>query len=130
MTGGTRTYAAIGSIVAYNTGLILSGTLISVAGVYSGCWHSHIYNWIAMPSMSGAGAVTSVVNGFGDAVVGYGYSMVGTATTDCTVSAVVTTSLFVTTGTLFKGGQFQNSVATVSSVDIPAIISILPVWGK
>jgi hypothetical protein len=130
LTGGTRTYAAIGSIVAYDTGLILSGTLTSVTAVYTGCWHSHIYNWIAMPSMSAAGAVTSVVNGFGDAVVGYGYSMVGTATTDCTVSAIVTTDLFLTTGTEFVGGSYQNSVATVSSVDIPAIISILPVWGK
>lgn len=55
-----------------------------------------------MPTMSGSGAVTSLTNGFGDAVVGYGYSMVGTATTDCTVSAIVTTTLF--TGTAFVGG--------------------------
>jgi len=82
-----------------------------------------------MPSMSGSGAVTSVTNGFGSAVSGYGYSMVGTATTDCTVSAIVTTDIFVTTGTLFKGGMFQSSAMTVTSTDLIATLAIVPVWG-
>lgn len=94
----------------------------------------HIYNWIAMPSMTASGAVTSVTNGFGDSVVGYGYSMVGTATTDCAVSAIVdqTNGIFSAAGSgTFTGGQYQTSVMTVTSVDTPtATISSVPVWGK
>lgn len=101
----------------------------TVAHSYKGCWHAHIYNWIAMPSMTGSGAVTSVTNGFGSAVSGYGYSMVGTATTDCKVSTIVTTDIFVSTGTLFKGGMFQSSAMTVSSADAISTDATLPVWG-
>jgi hypothetical protein len=82
-----------------------------------------------MPSMSATGAVTSSVNGFGSAVCAYGYSMVGTATTDCTVSAIVTTDIFVTTGTLFKGGQFQSTDLTVTET-AGASTTIVPVWGQ
>jgi len=83
-----------------------------------------------MPSMSASGAVTSATNGFGSAVCAYGYSMVGTATTDCTVSAIVTTDIFVTTGTLFKGGQYQSTALTVSDADGTSPSTIAPVWGR
>lgn len=82
-----------------------------------------------MPSMTASGAVTSATNGFGSAVCAYGYSMVGTATTDCTVSAIVTTDIFVTTGTLFKGGQFQSTDLTITET-AGASTTILPVWGQ
>ena len=83
-----------------------------------------------MPSMSATGAVTSTTNGFGSAVCAYGYSMVGTATTDCTVSAIVTTDIFVTTGTLFKGGQFQSTDLTITESGAGASTTVLPVWGQ
>lgn len=79
-----------------------------------------------MPSMSGSGAVTSLTNGFGSSISGYGYSMVGTATTDCTVSAIVTTTIF--SSGVFVGGMFQSSSMTVTPTD-SIITSITDVWG-
>merc|ERR1711982_5930 len=104
-------------------------TSSTITVAYTGCYHAHIYNWLAMPSMSATGAVTSATNGFGSAVCAYGYSMVGTATTDCAVSAIVTTDIFVTTGTLFKGGQFQSTDLTVTET-AGASTTIVPVWGQ
>merc|ERR1719386_182691 len=135
LTAGTWAFAAGATTIQY-TALIPTGptpavesTVSTVTVAYTGCYHSHIYNWIAMPSMSAAGAVTSATNGFGSAVCAYGYSMVGTATTDCAVSAIVTTDIFVTTGTLFKGGRFQSTALTITESQ-GGSPQIVPVWGQ
>lgn len=130
LTAGTWAYAPAANPITYTAAAPAVTTPTSTVTVaYTGCYHSHIYNWIAMPSMSATGAVTSATNGFGSAVCAYGYSMVGTATTDCTVSAIVTTDIFVTTGTLFKGGQFQSTDLTITET-AGASTTILPVWGQ
>lgn len=82
-----------------------------------------------MPSMSATGAVTSASNGFGSAVCAYGYSMVGTATTDCAVSTIVTTDIFIATGTLFKGGQFQSTDLSITPT-AGGTATAVPVWGQ
>jgi hypothetical protein len=90
----------------------------------------HIYNWIAMPTLSSTSAVTSVTAGYGSAVVGYGYAMVGTATTACAVATIVTTTLFATSK--FMGAQYQGSILTVTSsiaTGVTAITTAVPVWG-
>jgi len=96
---------------------------------FNGCNHEHIYNWIAMPSMSSGGAVSSATNGFGSALCAYGYSMYGTATTDCTVSAIVTTTLFPTSGTTFVGAQYQSSILTITDAATTPSVDV-SVWGK
>jgi hypothetical protein len=89
----------------------------------------HIYNWIAMPTLATTSIVTSVTTGFGNAVVGYGYAMVGTATTACAVSTIVTATLFATA--TFKGAQYQGSILSLlqagTAITIPVVI---PVWGQ
>jgi hypothetical protein len=89
----------------------------------------HIYNWIAMPTLATTNIVSSLQTGFGNAVVGYGYAMVGTATTACAVSTIVTATLFGTA--TFLGAAYQGSILSVlrsgAAITIPVII---PVWGK
>jgi len=110
----------------------VQGQTSTIAVAYSGCWHSHIYNWIAMPSMSATAAVTSASNGFGSAVCAYGYSMRGTATTDCVVSSIVTTDLFPSGGSTFVGGAYQSSALTLTPTTTPTggTAQIIPVWGQ
>lgn len=129
LTAGTWAYSPNAITVTYVAATPTTADVSTITVAYTGCYHSHIYNWIAMPSMTASGAVTSATNGFGSAVCAYGYSMVGTATTDCTVSAIVTTDIFVTTGTLFKGGQFQSTDLTITET-AGASTTILPVWGQ
>lgn len=129
LTAGTWAYSPNAITVTYVAATPTTADVSTITVAYTGCYHSHIYNWIAMPSMTASGAVTSATNGFGSAVCAYGYSMVGTATTDCTVSAIVTTDIFVTTGTLFKGGQFQSTDLTVTET-AGASTTIVPVWGQ
>lgn len=138
LTAGTWAYAPAATTITYTAAVTTGTPAPAVVGTtaastitvaYTGCYHSHIYNWIAMPSMSAAGAVTSATNGFGSAVCAYGYSMVGTATTDCAVSAIVTTDIFVTTGTLFKGGRFQSTALTITE-SAGGSTTIVPVWGQ
>merc|ERR1712183_521182 len=91
LTAGTWAYASAAQTITYTAATPAPVTAITSTAststlAFTGCYHSHIYNWIAMPSMSASGAVTSSVNGFGSAVCAYGYSMVGTATTDFTVT--------------------------------------------
>ena len=50
---------------------------------------------MAQPTLAAAVIVNSVTAGFGNDVVGYGYAMVGTATTSCVVSTIVTTTFLV-----------------------------------
>jgi hypothetical protein len=50
---------------------------------------------MAQPTLSSTAVVTSVTAGFGNSVVGYGYAMVGTATTSCVAATIVTTTLFL-----------------------------------
>lgn len=129
LSSGTWAYAAGAQTITYTASPAATTTSSTITVAYTGCYHAHIYNWLAMPSMSATGAVTSATNGFGSAVCAYGYSMVGTATTDCAVSAIVTTDIFVTTGTLFKGGQFQSTDLTVTET-AGASTTIVPVWGQ
>lgn len=130
LTAGTWAYSPAANTITYTAAApAVTSTTSTSTLAFTGCWHSHIYNWIAMPSMSASGAVTSATNGFGSAVCAYGYSMVGTATTDCTVSAIVTTDFFVTTGTLFKGGRYQSTDLTITE-SAGASTTILPVWGQ
>merc|ERR1719386_201413 len=134
LTAGTWAYSPAATAIEYTAASggtpAVTGSTTAITVAYTGCYHSHIYNWIAMPSMTAAGAVTSATNGFGSAVCAYGYSMVGTATTDCTVSAIVTTDIFVTAGTLFKGGQFQSTDLTITESAGAGTPQILPVWGQ
>lgn len=131
LTAGTWAYAAAANTITYTAAApAVTSTTSTSTLAFTGCWHAHIYNWIAMPSMSATGAVTSATNGFGSAVCAYGYSMVGTATTDCAVSAIVTTDFFVTTGTLFKGGQYQSTDLTITESGGSTTTTILPVWGQ
>jgi len=83
---------------------VIASALITITNVYNGCYHMHIYNWIAMPSLVSTTALTSVTSGYASAVVGYGYAMTGTATTACAVSSIVTSILFLTNK--FYGAQF------------------------
>jgi hypothetical protein len=117
LTKGTATYATgtafpthVDSIITANAA---PATLTTITNVYNGCWHMHIYNWIAMPTIPTTAIITSVTSGYASAVVGYGYAMVGTATTACAVSTIVTTTLFATN--VFKGAQYQGSILTVTS---------------
>lgn len=77
----------------------------AVTAAYSGCYHTHIYNWMVQPSLATTAILTSVTAGFGNLVVAYGYSMVGTSSTSCVVSTIVTTTLFVKSAT-FVGAQY------------------------
>merc|ERR1719240_2585205 len=119
LTAGTWAYASLSETITYTAVGPVSSTTSKITVTYSGCYHAHIYNWLAMPSMSATGAVTSATNGFGSAVCAYGYSMVGTATTD----------IFVTTGTLFKGGQYQSTDLTITE-SAGASTTILPGGGQ
>jgi hypothetical protein len=136
LTKGTATYTAIGQTVPTHTDAAIAtnsvaAILSTITNVYSGCWHMHIYNWIAMPTLSSTSAVTSVTAGFGNAVVGYGYAMVGTATTACAVATIVTTTLF--TSSKFYGAQYQGSILTITSskdaATTTSITTTVPVWG-
>jgi hypothetical protein len=104
MSKGTATYAAATAATTYIVDNVVTNILAllrTINNVYNGCWHSHIYNWIAMPTIATTSIVTSVTSGFGNAVVGYGYAMVGTTTTACAVSTIVTSTLFASS--VFKG---------------------------
>lgn len=128
LTTGTAAYATTGTAYVIDS-TPTSATLFTIANVYNGCWHMHIYNWIAMPTLATTNIVTSLTTGFGNAVVGYGYAMVGTATTACAVSTIVTATLFGTA--TFLGAAYQGSILSVlqsgTAITIPIII---PVWGK
>jgi hypothetical protein len=108
MTAGAVTVPTIGTayITVTSIASITPVSLITTIAVFYGCYHSHIYNWMATPAINGATVTTSLVAGFGNAVVGYGYAMTGTATTSCTASTVVSTTLFKTN--VFYGGQYQS----------------------
>jgi hypothetical protein len=126
MSKGTATYSAgTAAVTTITIGTIATQTLTTITNVYSGCWHSHIYNWMAQPTLAATAIVTSVTSGFGNSVVGYGYAMVGTATTSCVASTIVTTTLFLKS--VFYGAQYQSSILTVT----PTVTAlIVPVWGK
>jgi hypothetical protein len=86
------------------TNIIAAGniitTLITTATLYSGCYHTHLYNWMAQPQL----AATTIYAGFGNSAIAYGYAMTGTAVTTCAAVTVVTSTLFKTT--IFNGAQF------------------------
>jgi len=79
--------------------------LISSVASYAGCYHSHLYNWMAQPQV---GLATTYNGGFGNSAVAYGYAMSATAVTSCilsaTTNAALTATLFKTT--IFLGAQY------------------------
>ena len=46
---------------------------MSATHSYSGCTHTHLYNWMGTPQIT-----ANAQAGIGDAVVAYGYAMSGT----------------------------------------------------
>jgi len=95
LTKGTNVFSTI-PLPATPAAIILITTTAS----YSGCYHSHLYNWMAQPQL----AATTVTAGFGNAVVAYGYAMTGTVITSCSSATIVTTTLFKSN--IFTGAQF------------------------
>jgi len=123
LSKGTSTFGTVALTLA--GGIPTITTLISITTLFSGCYHSHLYNWLAQPQVS----ATTVTAGFGNAAVAYGYAMSGTAVTSCTTVAIVTSTLFKTL--IFSGAQFQSSSGTWNSAAaILASINIIPMWGK
>jgi hypothetical protein len=112
MSKGTMTISSTATIITLTTASIAIPAVIAVTSssnaitaAYSGCYHTHIYNWMVQPSLATTAILTSVTAGFGNLVVAYGYSMVGTSATSCVVSTIVTTTLFVKSAT-FAGAQY------------------------
>jgi len=101
LTKGTATFSTV-SVVVIQIAIptTSSQTTISILAAYGGCYHSHLYNWMAQPQL----AVTTQYGGYGNSVVGYGYAMSGTAVTSCTSATVVTTTLFK--ANIFTGAQY------------------------
>jgi hypothetical protein len=48
LSKGTATYAAF-THISPATIIIITSILISITAAYTGCYHSHLYNWMAMP---------------------------------------------------------------------------------
>lgn len=95
MSKGTVAFAAF----TYTT--IPAATIGTAATyAYKGCYHAHLYNWMAQPQI---GSLTSVA-GLGNSGASYGYQMTGTAVTACTMTTVTTTSIYKTN--VFYGGQW------------------------
>merc|ERR1719240_2057065 len=57
LSAGTWAYASASNTITYTVTGPVSGTTSAITVTYSGCYHAHIYNWLAMPSMSATGAV-------------------------------------------------------------------------
>lgn len=124
LTKGTATYAALSVITPAIAGAITT-ILISITAAYTGCYHSHLYNWLAQPQI----AATTVVAGFASSAVAYGYAMSGTAVTSCGALALVTTTLFKSS--VFYGAQFQSSTGiTTTAAGISASTITVPFWGR
>jgi len=107
--GGTNTIATTATIIT----TILPATAVSVylvAAKFSGCVHTHMYNWMMQPQISGTS--TSVLQGLGNNLVAYGYAMTGTTT--CAVGTMVSTSLFLSASSTFNGGQYQTNVVVIT----------------
>jgi len=126
LTKGTSTFTTVAITV---TAPIIPAPVptISVAASYGGCYHSHIYNWMAQPQVSGS--TPTITSGFGNSVVAYGYAMTGTAVTSCTAAAVVTATLFKTN--IFTGAQYQsNTISYTAAASIISTANIVSTWGK
>lgn len=77
----------------------------NVAHAYTGCTHSHLYNWMGTPRFT-----ANALAGIGDSMVAYGYAMSGTTLAACAIPTIVTTTLFSTT--IFNGARFQTITGT------------------
>jgi len=74
LTKGSNAFASVSITVGTAISILIGST-----AVYTGCHHSHLYNWLAQPAIS----TTTAVAGFGNSAVAYGYAMTGTTVTAC-----------------------------------------------
>jgi len=98
---GTRAYAAASPIATTSPNYVLT---------YSACYHTHLYNWMAVPVVGTA----AIQAGLATAVVAYGYVLSGTAVTSC-VNTIATGTLYSSTLKTFSGAQYQHVTVTLAA---------------